>query len=62
MASAEISFSKLKMAKFFLRNTVGQCKLSLLAIISIENQIARSLDVSNLVSTCAHWKARKKQF
>lgn len=60
VASAERSFSKLKIIKNYLRSTMGQERLSSLAIISIENKIAKSLDISSLVTAFANAKARKK--
>ena len=62
VASAERSFSKLKLVKNYLRNTMGEKRLSALAIISIENEVARTIDIGNIVSTFAHAKARKKEF
>lgn len=62
VATAERSFSKLKLIKNFLRNTMGQERLSGLSILSIENQIARKIDVSSIVSVFANNKSRKKKF
>lgn len=62
VASAERSFSKLKLIKNFLRNTISEKRLSALSIISIENEVARSIDVSNIVSNFAQIKARRKCF
>jgi len=42
--TAERIFSKLKIIKNFLRNTILQDKMSNLALISIENKIAETLD------------------
>lgn len=62
VASAERSFSKLKLIKTYLRNCMTDKKLSALAIISIENEEAQKIDISNLISNFAHAKARKKDF
>jgi hypothetical protein len=60
VASVERFFSKLKLIKNYLRNIMTQQRLSNLAIISIENKVAKSLDVSNLVTSFATAEARKK--
>ena len=43
VASAERSFSKLKLIKTYLRSTVGQERLSGLAVISINAEVAHNL-------------------
>jgi len=43
-ASAERSFSKLKIIKNYLRNTISQKRLTELATIAIENKTADTLD------------------
>ncbi|XP_065665525.1 zinc finger MYM-type protein 1-like [Hydra vulgaris] len=62
VASAERSFSKLKLIKNYLRSTMGQDRLSALALISIENKISRSLDCSDLIDEFASLKVRKVKF
>ena len=62
VASAERSFSKLKLIKTYLRNCMTEKKLSALAIISIENEEARKIEISTLISNFAQAKARKKDF
>lgn len=62
VASAERSFSKLKLIKSYLRNTISQERLSALAMISIENDVARTLDIDNIVTNFANSKIRKKNF
>ena len=59
VASAERSFSKLKLIKSYLRSTMGQSRLSGLAILSIENDRARQLDVKDIIHDFAERKARK---
>ena len=54
VASAERSFSKLKVIKTYLRNSMSQERLSGLAILSIENERALSLDVKSVVKDFVH--------
>ncbi|KAE9534354.1 hypothetical protein AGLY_008444 [Aphis glycines] len=61
-ASAERSFSKLKIIKGYLRSTMMQDRLSGLALISIEQETAREVDFENLIDMFAEKKARKKKF
>ena len=63
MATAERSFSKLKLIKTYLRNTVQDDRLSGLAVLSIiENAEARKLDVSKIIDDFASRKARRRKF
>lgn len=59
-AEAERSFSKLKIIKNYLRNTMGQARLRHLSLIAIENKAASSLDLTEIVDTFAKTKARKR--
>ncbi|CAI6356928.1 unnamed protein product [Macrosiphum euphorbiae] len=61
-AGAERSFSKLKLIKHFLRNSLSQFKLAGLALIDIESEIGDSLSLENILDTFAAQKARKKMF
>ena len=61
-ASAERSFSKLKLIKTYLRNSMGQERLRSLAILSIEHSKARNLKFDDIINTFAEQKARKKEF
>ena len=61
VAKAERSFSKLKLIKTYLRNSIAQERLSGLAVISIENQEARLVDTDKIVDGFARLKARKKK-
>jgi hypothetical protein len=61
-ASAERSFSKLKLIKTYLRNTMTQNKLSGLAMLSIENEMATELDFDSIIDAFAAKKSRKKIF
>ena len=62
VASAERSFSKLKLIKTYIRSTMKQQRLVGLAFISIENELASTLDMSELVTKFAKEKARKVRF
>ena len=62
VASAERSFSKLKLIKSYLKSTMSQERLSRLAILSIEKGILAELECKNLISNFASQKARKIYF
>ena len=62
VASAERSFSKLKLIKSYLRSTMSQERLSGLAILSIEKEMLEELKYKNLISNFASQKARKVDF
>jgi hypothetical protein len=59
VASAERSFSKLKIIKNYLRSSMSQERLSNLSIIAIENEELDKLDTSNIIERFASAKARK---
>ena len=59
VASAERSFSKLKLIKTYLRLSMTQDRLVGLAQISIKNDIASSLDYATFIDQFASIKARK---
>jgi len=61
-AGAERALSKLKIIKNYLRSTISQDRLSGLATLSIENELAETLDYSQLIDQFAHQNARKKNF
>ena len=61
-ASAERSFSKLKLAKNNLRSTIAQERLQGLAFLSIEQGTACKLNLGKVIDKFAEMKARKKQF
>ena len=62
VASGERSFSKLKLIKTYLRTPMLQERLVGLATLSIEHDIARDIEVMELVSAFAKVKARKIKF
>lgn len=62
VATAERSFSKLKLIKNYLRSTMGQDRLSGLAMLSIENDRAKKLDIGRIVDDFAERKARRVPF
>lgn len=59
IATCERSFSKLKLVKNYLRSTMGQERLSNLAILSIENEIASKIDFDDIIDEFASIKSRK---
>ena len=63
VASAERSFSKLKLIKTYLRSKMDQSKLTNLAILSIENDVARNLDKIEIIRKFASVNVvRQKNF
>ncbi|XP_029340951.1 uncharacterized protein LOC103309313 [Acyrthosiphon pisum] len=58
-ASCERSFSKLKLIKTYLRSTMAEERLSSMAILSIETEIASKLDYEEVIDKFADTKARK---
>ena len=62
VASGERSFSKLKLIKTYLLTTMTQERLSSLAVLSIEQEIRKSLDMKDVIARFADAKARKVKF
>ncbi|XP_050538951.1 uncharacterized protein LOC126910249 [Daktulosphaira vitifoliae] len=62
VASAERSFSKLKLIKYHLRSTMSNERLTGLSILSIEAELAQELNLENLVQDFATKKTRKINF
>ncbi|XP_065664386.1 zinc finger MYM-type protein 1-like [Hydra vulgaris] len=62
VASAERSFSKLKLIKTFHRSTMADERLSSLAMLSIENEVARTLSYEGIINEFASMKTRRKPF
>lgn len=61
-ATAERSFSRLKLIKTYLRSTISEDRLSNLAILSIEKNIAENMDYNNVIETFSKMKKRRKIF
>ena len=61
-ASEEPSFSKLKLIKNFMRSTMIQDRLTDLAVLSIESELARTVDFKDIIHDFADMKARKVLF
>lgn len=59
VASGERSFSKLKLIKTYLRSTISQEQLNHLAKLSIENQLAKTINFDEVISRFAGIKSRK---
>jgi hypothetical protein len=62
VASAERSFSNLKLIKTYLRTTMSQERLSGLAMISIENEYLDKLNYDDLIEEFASKNARRSNF
>ena len=58
----ERSFSKLKLILNYLRNTMGQDRLVSLALLSIENELLKTIDFTTIIGTFAREKSRRKDF
>ena len=62
VAEAERSFSKLNLIKNYLRSTMAQERLTALGMLSIENQLAKTLNFDKLIDKFANKRARKVHF
>ncbi|KAL7120485.1 hypothetical protein ACP275_02G125900 [Erythranthe tilingii] len=62
VASAERTFSKLKLIKSYLRSTMSQERLNGLAMLSIEKDIVRKIDYSGVINDFASKNARRVIF
>ncbi|XP_021861362.2 uncharacterized protein [Spinacia oleracea] len=62
VASAERSFSKLKLLKTYLRSSMSQERLNGLAILSIEKEILEHIDLDTTISDFASRNARRQRF
>ena len=60
VASAERSFSKLKLIKSYLRSSIAQDRVNGLTLISNENETARNLGLDELVDRFVCAKTKKK--
>ena len=61
VASAERSFSKLKLIKSYLRSTMSQERLSRLIILSIKKKMLVELECKNLINNLPLKKQKKKK-
>lgn len=59
VASGERSFSKLKLIKNYLRSTISQERLTGLAMLSIEHELAESLNYEDLINDFSEQKCRR---
>lgn len=62
VASAERSFSRLKLIKTYLRSSMSQERLSSLAMLSIEANTTSKINFEELIDDFARVKARKVNF
>ena len=62
VATAERSFSKLKLIKYFLRSFMSQESISGLALLLIENERAKNLDFRKVIQQFGSAKVRGKNF
>lgn len=62
IASAESSFSKLKLIKNYLRTSMGQERLSNLATLSIESDLLETIDLKDAIKKFVATKARQIVF
>lgn len=62
VAEAERSFSKLNIVKNYLRSTMTQDRLQNLALLSIENQLAKTVNFKDIIKHFASIKARRISF
>ena len=62
VASAERSFSKLKLITNYLKSTMSQDRLNNLARLSIESGIAKQIDFDIVIRSFVNKMARKALF
>ena len=58
-AVAERSFSRLKLIKTYVCSTMGEDRLSGLALISIERQLASGVDYNRVINYFARMKQKR---
>jgi hypothetical protein len=59
VASAERSFSKLKLLKNYLRSTMSQERLNGLATLSIEKRFLDEIDINTIINEFASRNVRR---
>ncbi|ESO00967.1 hypothetical protein HELRODRAFT_82683, partial [Helobdella robusta] len=59
IASCERSFSKLKLVLSYLRASMGQDRLSDLALLTVERETLEMTDLNNIIDQFATMKSRK---
>ena len=62
VASAERSFSKLKLIKTYLRSTMAQERLDGLPLLAIERDADQKLDIDTIINKFANIKGRSTRF
>ena len=62
VASAERSFSKLKLLKSYLRSSMSQERFNDLAILYIEKNMLENIDVDTIINDFASRNARRQCF
>jgi len=60
-ATAERSFSRLKLIKSYLRSTMSESRLTNLALLSIERELSYDVDFDCVVDTFSNMKKRRKR-
>ncbi|XP_059148436.1 zinc finger MYM-type protein 1-like [Physella acuta] len=60
-AGVERSFSRLKLLKTYIRSTMNEDRLSSLALITIERQLASDVDLKDVIDHFAKMKPRRKR-
>ncbi|XP_022166846.1 uncharacterized protein LOC111031275 [Myzus persicae] len=62
VATAERSFSKLKIIKNYLRNSIGQERLSYISVLNIEHRRTKEIDMDKILTNFSNMKASKMKF
>lgn len=62
VATAERSFSKLKIIKNYLRNSIEQKLLSNISILNIEQGRTKDIDIEKIIIHFSNMKARRMKF
>jgi len=60
-ATAERSFSQLKLIKSYLRSTMSESRLTNLALLSIERELSYDVNLDGQVDTFSNMKKRRKR-